>query len=134
MQDRAVSHRKPLTALLALLATGCSEWHLSRGPSPRAADEGIKAAKGNAIRVELNSGALVTFTSPRVSNDSIFGVDYRFGRSEVAVAVADVRRVEFERVSIGTVLAFLVASGLAVTSIVVATCATLVLGSALGGG
>ena len=99
---------KKLTAVYALVATGCASWQTQRAPAPRVVEE--SGAHGEQyIRVELNSGKRYDVYAATVAGDSIIGRNKPAAGPEaerIAVATADIKSIARHRISAGrTILA-----------------------------
>lgn len=81
-------------ALLALVAavSACTGWHTERGPRI------VPLNVAGTVRVTRHDGGIVMIDHARVVGDSIVG-DYGSPGMHVAVATADVSRVDTRRVS-----------------------------------
>ena len=119
--------RTPIISVLslALLLGGCHSWRTQPGPAPEAV---ARLNGGGSIRVLRRDHSTVELRNPQVSGDSIVGM---FGDPpvRVAIAAADVERIDARRVNaaktgglaIGT---FLVVSIVAVAAVTVAVLAS----------
>jgi hypothetical protein len=83
------------TLVLGLLlgsAGGCTAWHAQPGPVPRVA----AASRGDRLRIVRNDDRVVEIADARLVGDSIVGSGGT-PPGRIAIAVADVRRVEARR-------------------------------------
>jgi len=96
-------------ALLALSAGACTSWRTQPGPAP----EAIGRLNGSGtVRVTRLDRSVLVMSAPLVVGDSIVGIASNGQPQRVAVAIADVQRIDAKRVSatktgglaIGTVL------------------------------
>jgi hypothetical protein len=94
---------KKLTALYALLSTGCASWQTQNAPVPRVVEK--SASKGEpTIRVELASGTRYEIYAARIAGDSVIGRNTPTVMAEtqrIAVATADIKRIERHTINAG---------------------------------
>lgn len=99
---------KKLAALYALVATACTSWQTQNAPVPQVVEK--SGSKGEStIRVELASGTRYEIYAARVEGDSVVGRNTPTPIAEtqrIAVATADIKRIERHSINTGrTVLA-----------------------------
>jgi ferric-dicitrate binding protein FerR (iron transport regulator) len=98
-----------LTALVLISPTACQVWKIS--PLTPTAATGIQGNPG-LVRLTLNDGSEVRLDSPRISNDSIYGVVVPAGESQpkgnrIAFSLAAIRQVDKQHRSPGRTAALL---------------------------
>ncbi len=104
--------------LLSLMAqAACMHWARDPEPPRLAATQRVSAA-----RVFLRGGSVVRLDQPRVVGDSLIGTVPRgLLRDTVAVALADIRQMDVERVHAGgTAFVLLLGAGLIVLAVAAA--------------
>lgn len=110
---------KKLTALYALLSTACTSWQAQTAPIPKVVEE--SASRGEStIRVELKSGTRYEIYAATLQGDSVIGRNTPAQRVEtqrIAVATADIKRVERHRINTGRTVLAVVAITAAVIAI-----------------
>ena len=110
---------KKLTALYALLATACTSWQAQTAPVPRVVEK--SASKGEStIRVELTSGTRYEIYAARIEGDSVIGRNTPAPIAEtqrIAVATADIKRIERHSLNVGRTVLAVVAITAAVVAI-----------------
>ncbi len=111
---------RPCSSVLVVAAcalTGCMQWARDPAPPRLAAAQRVSAA-----RVFLRGGAVVRLDQPRVVGDSLIGTVPRgLLRDTVAVALADIRQMDVERVHAGrTVFVLLLGAGVIVLAVAAA--------------
>jgi len=113
-------------ALLVLSAGACTSWRTQPGPAP----EAIGRLNGSGtVRLTRRDMSVMVMSAPLVVGDSIVGISSSEPPQRVAVAIADVQRIDAKRVSatktgglaIGTVL---IVSVVAVAAALVAVLAS----------
>lgn len=94
---------KKLAALYALLSTACASWQTQTAPVPQVVDK--SASKGEpTIRVELTSGTRYEIYAAKIEGDSVIGRNTPAVMAEtqrIAVATADIKRIERHSISAG---------------------------------
>jgi hypothetical protein len=94
---------KKLTALYALLCTACASWQTQNAPVPRVVEK--SASKGEpTVRVELLSGTRYEMYAARVEGDSVIGRNTPQVMAEtqrIALATADIKRIERHTINAG---------------------------------
>jgi hypothetical protein len=83
-----------LPLLLAALAAGCTTWRPQTAPAPQV----VAAQSDGSVRVLRRDQSTLVLRHPQVVGDSIVG-DAGDPPRRVAVATADVQRLEVRRVS-----------------------------------
>lgn len=92
--------RRPLVALgCALLLNGCITWREQGRPQPT-----VQRTLDGPVRITRGTGDSILLDPAQVIGDSIFGVSKADG-SRVAIALADVARVEQQRENVIATLA-----------------------------
>jgi len=102
-------------SFLTLCLVACSSWHLET-MSPR---ELITSRQPDKVRVTTPRGRHVLVLNPRVSGDTLAGLDYRGNRR--VVPVADIQSIETRRFSTG-MLVLGIAGAAVVTAIMASGC------------
>ena len=105
MQTTKIRIRKLMFAAL-VCAAACHSYRPVTGPSQTAVPQAMAATTTRRIRVQSNVGDVTTVYSPVVRNDSLIGEVRDFVPSApFGIALANIRRVEYETVSAGKTVA-----------------------------
>ena len=87
---------KQVKAVLALSLAACSTWRVQTGPTP----EVLGSQKPRMVRLSLRSGERIQLFDAALIGDSVVGFTVpsrRPGAQRLAVAAADVTKVEFQK-------------------------------------
>ena len=113
---------KKLTALYALLTTACASWQTQNAPVPRVVEK--SASKGEpTVRVELASGTRYEIYAAKIEGDSVIGRNtpqVLAQTQRIAVATADIKKIERHTISGGRTfiaVAVIAAAVIAISSV-----------------